>query len=310
MSSFSQSYTDLTFYAVVDLLKSRGVLPSDAFNSAVPFFSLCQDLREAQIRELFQSKEDIMDYEAAIQDLLVHLSANATLGAVEQSNSTELMTFAQIVLYKVLPCQDHNCRRCPREVVTHNQYKDAEYECPFYHHDKDRRRLVISAEIREEFEYKANYFDDRRPTGNRADYSQNYFESMFHPLYYKMFRCKRAQCNAHQFCPAFHNEKERLMWDNYFSSFMGKNRVSYVKDKQKYYENSSATLRRDSQKSNSPEDATLRISDQEAGNKAFYEPKSAEKWRNKKGSHYALKQWNGDNFEMFNSWGNTAVRVK
>ena len=145
----------------------------------------------------------------------------------------QVMSFAQITLYKVLPCLEQNCPNRPREVATHNQYKDYEYECPFYHHDKDRRRMVVPASIDEEFIYKANY-----GAGNseREKHSQNYFESMFHPLYYKMFRCKREYCNFSHCCPFYHSEEEKKTWDKVFSNFIRKDRISYVKDKQKYYE--------------------------------------------------------------------------
>mmetsp|Transcript_28531 Transcript_28531/g.25411 ORF Transcript_28531/g.25411 Transcript_28531/m.25411 type:complete len:117 (-) Transcript_28531:1272-1622(-) len=59
---------------------------------------------------------------------------------------------------------------------------------------------------------------------------------MFHPLYYKMFKCKREYCNASAFCPFFHSEEEKKHWDNAFSQFIKKDRVSYVKDKQKYFD--------------------------------------------------------------------------
>jgi hypothetical protein len=148
----------------------------------------------------------------------------------------QVMSFAQLVLYKVLPCPDVNCHNRPREIATHNQYKDYEYQCPFYHHDRDRRRLVIAANIGEEFVYKANYYEEGKRNAEKLKHSQNYFESMFHPLYYKMFRCKRDYCNFSQLCPFYHSEEEKKTWDRTFSNYIRKDRISYVKDKQKYYE--------------------------------------------------------------------------
>jgi hypothetical protein len=148
----------------------------------------------------------------------------------------QVMSFAQVSLYKVLQCPDHECPNKPREIATHNQYKDYEYQCPFYHHDRDRRRLVISPNIGEEFVYKANYFEEGKRSSDKDKYSQNYFESIFHPLYYKMFRCKREYCNFSQLCPFYHSEDEKKTWDRTFSNYIRKDRISYVKDKQKYYE--------------------------------------------------------------------------
>jgi len=48
-----------------------------------------------------------------------------------------------------------------------------------------------------------------------------------------MFRCKRDFCNQSAFCPFYHSEDEKKVWDNTFRGFIRKDRVSYVKDKQK-----------------------------------------------------------------------------
>jgi len=73
------------------------------------------------------------------------------------------------------------------------------------------RRIVITSTIEEEFVYKANYFEEgKKRNGDKDKYSQNYFESMFHPLYYKMFKCKREFCkNNCLFCPFYHDEEEK-----------------------------------------------------------------------------------------------------
>ena len=294
------------FSSVIDLLKERNALPNEAFTENIPFFNMNTISKEAQIREIFQRRQDFADYETALQTILARLNTIQLNKPLQSQSRTQSMSFAQIVLYKVLPCSDSECQKCPRGVVTHNQYKDTEYECPFYHHDKDRRRLVIGAQLYEEFEYKANYFDERRPTGNREEYSQNYFESMFHPLYYKMFRCKRNQCDAHEFCPSFHNEEERQTWDRLFSSFMGKERVLYVKDKQKYYESSSGTLRTEHQKSSSPEDLNkenYNYNRQDVVLKSFKQKRVQTDERSmKKGRQYPLKRWNEEKMQMFALW--------
>ena len=191
--------------------------------------------------------------------------------------------------------------------MTHNQYADFEYECPFYHHEKDRRRFVIGSQPNEEFEYKANYFDERRPTGSRDEYSYNYFESMYHPLYYKMFRCRRARCNAHEFCPFFHNDEERITWDDLFSDFMGKNRVSYVKDKEKYYENSSRARRGGSQKSSSPNgsDEEHHNEKQRDLNRKNIRQNNTQvdcEYKVKTNSKQALKEWNEKTTHLFRTW--------
>lgn len=152
-------------------------------------------------------------------------------------SSSQIMNFAQVILYKVLPCPEKECLNCPRDVVIKNQYKDYEYECPFYHGEKDKRRLVMTSSINEEFIYKANYAGEKNNnTADKEKCSLNYFESMFHPLYYKMFRCKREYCNFSLCCPFFHSEDEKKAWDRTFSNYIRKDRIDYVKEKQRYLE--------------------------------------------------------------------------
>ena len=312
MSFFSEDQIEQTeqvnqdFSGVIDILKSRNALPNESHPQHIPFFNLNPISIESQTKELFQSRNDISNYNAALNNIMAKLNTKNAATSPEPQTYPQSMNFAQIVLYKVLPCSGQQCDRCPREVVTHNQYKDLEYSCPFYHHEKDRRRLVIGSHLNEEFEYKANYFDERRPTGNREKYSQNFFESMFHPLYYKMFKCRRGGCNAYEFCPFFHNEEERLTWDHLFGSFMGKDRVSYVKDKQKFYESSPSTIRTESQESSSPE--SLDKDDQYQKRQSICSKDFGQRgikvnygWKTKKLDQHPLKKWKQDKMHMFNA---------
>ena len=230
-----------TLDAAITRLKSQAGLTQDSFTDSAS--------REAHIIELFAMTDDQTVNQAFVKHLLS--IPNITQEDIPKTATRpHMMTFAQICLYKVLPCPNEVCLNCPREVVTHNNYLDNEYECPFYHHDKDKRRVVITPIPTEEFVYKANYSEERRKkdhtlttTDDEKDkYSHNYFESLFHPLYYKMFPCSRALCNGHQYCPAFHDEQEKMTWDKMFSSFVQKDRISYVKYKQIYFENSPSKL--------------------------------------------------------------------
>jgi hypothetical protein len=144
------------------------------------------------------------------------------------------MQFAELILYKVLPCPNgENCESIPREIATNNQYYDKELSCPFYHHYRDQRRVCINQLLQEEFIYQANYFDDEKQATTKDNYSQNYFESMFHPLYYKMFQCTRKYCKAAPYCPFYHADEEKKIWGDQFLKFINKERVSYVKEKKK-----------------------------------------------------------------------------
>jgi hypothetical protein len=227
------------FYAIIDRLKVQKALPQDSFVKEMPFFNFSSISKESQLKELFQDISDPSFYKSLIKNVLSLPDEKNPDLITKRLSAMQVMGFAQIVLYKVLLCPDENCPNRPREIATHNQYKDYEYQCPFYHHDKDRRRMVITSNIGDEFIYKANYFEEGKRGFEKGKHSQNYFESMFHPLYYKMFRCKREYCNFAQFCPFYHSEEEKKTWDRTFSNFIRKDRISYVKDKQKYYEHNS-----------------------------------------------------------------------
>lgn len=256
------------FYSIIDNLKRQNILPQDSFLEYVPFFNLNYITKESQVMELFNSSYDSNLYKSIIQKLTSSSSEHPSEDLNDQDPELNMMTFAQICLYKVLPCPDPCCSKHPREIVTHNQYKDFEFECPFYHHERDRRRPVASRGAEEDFDYKANYYEEGRNNADKAKYSQNYFESMFHPLYYKMFRCKREYCNANHFCPFYHEEQEKKTWDRVFNSFIKKDRITYVKDKQKYYESTTGRTG-DTREQKSPEfDSPNRLGNQ--GGKQFY----------------------------------------
>lgn len=245
LNLFPNKYIDQEFFAVVERLKNEGILPHQSFVNGVPFFNFSDISITSHIKELFFNACDLDLYKSLLRNITPASEARSFESLSQRLSALGVMNFAQLVLFKVLPCPDAHCPQCPREIATHNQYKDEEYECPFYHHEKDRRRLVITTNTEEEFVYKANYFEEgrRQRNGDKDRYSQNYFESMYHPLYYKMFKCKRDFCNISAFCPFFHSHDEKGIWDEIFSDFVKKDRVSYVKDKQKYYEQATGELK-------------------------------------------------------------------
>jgi hypothetical protein len=100
------------------------------------------------------------------------------------------MTFIKLCTYKTKPCElGFACPRFPRKIVNRNQYLDCELECLGYHHEQDKRRIVLNDEAND-FLYSANYAQGRES----GVYSENFFESLFHPLYFKLFPCQRPDC--------------------------------------------------------------------------------------------------------------------
>jgi len=224
---------DQNFNAVIERMKIQKALPHNIFGVD---FDPSNNSVQSQIKLLFESVND-MNFYTVFKNIIALPDDNNSELVHKRLSGMQIMSFAQLILYKVFPCPEKECANCPRDVVIKNQYKDYEYECPFYHNEKDRRRLVLTPKINEEFIYKANYFEEKKHEASEKEKcSSNYFESMFHPLYYKMFRCKREHCNFSLCCPFYHTEEEKKAWDRTFGNFIRKDRISYVKEKQKYFE--------------------------------------------------------------------------
>jgi len=218
---------DDVFYNIIERLKSQNALSAEDFAS--------DDLsKEAQVQDLYKTLNNA-DLHTMLKKMIESADAENADVIKKRLSASQVMSFAQIILYKVLPCSKEECMGRPRETVIQNQYKDYEYECPFYHHEKDQRRMVITAKLTDEFVFKANYSENKTEDSSKC--SQNHFESVFHPLYYKLFKCKREHCNVSVHCPFYHTEEEKKTWDRSFSNYIRKDRISYVKEKQKYYEN-------------------------------------------------------------------------
>lgn len=143
-----------------------------------------------------------------------------------------VLDLRELLFYKVLQCPcTINCVNRPPEIVPHNEYMDQYLLCPFYHHEKDRRRLVVSANSTEDFTYKANYQKIIESLTDTDIYSRNFFESLFHPIFYKLFVCKRKYCNGSYLCPFRHSEKEKTQWDERFYRLTKKHRDIFLKEK-------------------------------------------------------------------------------
>lgn len=147
-------------------------------------------------------------------------------------NASKLL-FKELLEYKTTRCQDPNCQFNPRTTVANNQYLEAELQCHGYHHAKDFRRTPIKdmKTFTGEFEYQANYYKDGRCPLAKDKYSQNFFESLYHPLYYKQFACKRSFCDKTKYCPYFHSEREKIEWELIFEQNLKVNRKVFLSTK-------------------------------------------------------------------------------
>ena len=148
------------------------------------------------------------------------------------------MTFKELLEFKTLPCPVEACPFYPRTTVANNQYLEAELGCHYYHHAKDQRRKVIPnlQEFTGEFKYQANYFKEGKSPLPKERYSQNFFESLYHPLYYKQFACKREHCDKSIFCPYFHNQREKLEWELVFEQSLKVNRQTFLSTKARQFQ--------------------------------------------------------------------------
>ena len=174
------------------------------------------------IRDLLESLDvKYADVDTAINILSKHVDSMA------------VMETREVLIYKVLPCPSgDSCTKKPAEVVPHNEYMDKSLECPFFHHERDRRRIVVEClEAEEEFIYKANYQKGVESLAENEGASKNFYESLFHPIFYKLFQCRRKYCKGSYLCPFKHSDREKEQWDDQFVKLTGKQRDIYLKEK-------------------------------------------------------------------------------
>lgn len=145
------------------------------------------------------------------------------------------MNWIQLMCYKIISCPNgKECRSYREQKMLNNQFYDFELECPYFHNSKDKRRIVLPLKPDEEFKYKGKYQEQNvGEDASESMYSHNYFESVYHPLFYKFFDCKRLQCKGSIYCPMKHSEEERVAWEEEFSLFWRKDRSIYYPKKKK-----------------------------------------------------------------------------
>jgi len=139
-----------------------------------------------------------------------------------------VMDVQHLIFYKTRPCpQGSSCKHYPRKIVHNNDFMDIELDCYFYHHEKDQRRFVLNENGEREFYYSGNF--GNKSGNKKTRNSLNFFESLFHPLYYKNFKCVRTKCENSVFCPYFHSKEEKVVWDVLFKEHFGKDRSVFTK---------------------------------------------------------------------------------
>jgi len=161
-----------------------------------------------------------------------------TISNYSRSSDSKL-SFKSLLEYKTFPCEKPECSHYPRTTVANNQYLENELRCPGWHHVKDQRRPPIKnlQTFTGEFEYQANYFKEGRCPLSKDRYSQNFFESLYHPLYYKQFACKRDHCDQSEYCPYFHSEREKIEWEVIFEQSLKVNRQAFLSTKTRQHQN-------------------------------------------------------------------------
>lgn len=186
-----------------------------------------------QVKKLFAPKLQSDDLEAILESPEVKFAdIDFTISTLSKHvDSMSVFDLRELLNYKVFPCEHGDaCLNKPPEVVSNNEYMDKCLECPFYHHEKDKRRLFLTFSENDDFAYKANY----QRNGDNAEFelsSKNFFESLFHPIFYKLFPCKRKYCEGSYFCPFKHSDKEKMEWDDKFLKLTSKQRDIFLKEK-------------------------------------------------------------------------------
>ena len=217
------------YYSILSrLVKQKAIsIPTSFIDNGK--FSL-ENLQKIVEQIFIQSSDRIM-FECILKEELKYQAFKRDPKATSLQNKINVMSFGQLTFYKTLPCPLWDkCSMRPREIAPANQYLDDEFSCYYYHHDKDKRRIVISSNLKEDFVYTANY-KKTKGSENLEKYSLNYFESIFHPIYYKLFQCKRNKCSQINLCPFIHCDLENSIWEETFQKYTLKPRDLLTKKK-------------------------------------------------------------------------------
>ena len=126
-----------------------------------------------------------------------------------------LMSLEDLLQYKTKPCKNNECPYKPTK-SKNEKFKNKDFKCTYFHFAWDQRRELSYQD--EHFNYHAKVCDKLISCKYKGKcfFGHNFFESYFHPLYYKKFSCQQNlqnDCDKSKFCPYIHNKEEEAKWD-------------------------------------------------------------------------------------------------
>ena len=153
------------------------------------------------------------------------------LSNIDPKIAASMLTIEELLKYKLFKCPNAECPYRPSKEKT-EKFKNKDLICPFWHFDYDKRREVIQQTV----------LSSPQPTGVKTEYhakmcekkgcrfkekcffSHNFFESYYHPLYYKKFSCEEnlgKECDKNKYCPYVHKKEEEDCWTEILKARVG-----------------------------------------------------------------------------------------
>ena len=148
----------------------------------------------------------------------------------EADVSSNMLSVEELLQYKVNKCEDPDCPYKPVK-EKNEKFKNKDLMCPGWHFDYDKRRAVVPLAENAAAPPLAYHAKMCEKKGCRfkekCAFSNNFFESYYHPLYYKKFSCEenlKGECDRNRYCPYVHEKEEELRWTEYIKERLGLDR--------------------------------------------------------------------------------------
>ena len=154
---------------------------------------------------------------------------------LDEKIAPKILTIQELRQYKLEKCNNPDCPNKPVK-EKNEKFKNKDFKCPYWHFDYDKRRDVMAPNIAGNpgntggtpLAYHAKMCDKKGCRfKEKCLFGHNFFESYYHPLYYKKFNCKEnlnGECDGNRYCPYVHEKEEEEYWTEYIKRELGLDR--------------------------------------------------------------------------------------
>jgi len=143
------------------------------------------------------------------------------------------MTQADLKVYKTHPCpKGLDCPHYEPNALNENARAKGESQCHFWHSDFDKRRPAENDAGDLVYASHLCFHGKICEARDNCEFSHNYFEKNYHPVYYKTDPCSNEEmhCLQGRYCPYYHSRQEKETWEKLTNSGFGVNTNALTSD--------------------------------------------------------------------------------